>query len=31
MQLVVSAAARADLKAIARFTERKWTAAQAKT
>ena len=31
MQLVVSAAARADLRAIARYTERKWTPAQAKT
>ena len=31
MQLVVSAAARADLKAIARYTERTWSPAQAKT
>jgi len=31
MRLVISAAARSDLKAIARYTERKWTAAQAKT
>lgn len=30
MQLVVSAAAMGDLKAIARYTERKWTASQAK-
>ena len=31
MQLIISASAKADLKAIVRYTQRKWTAAQAKT
>ena len=31
MRLVVSAAARVDLKAIARYTRQKWSTAQAKT